>query len=91
MTTSTQHELLQRLWLPSRTVVEVGLLGGDLHRTLGAPHHDEDDLRAGRGMRFPMDLGTVSVDGGPPMVFVAHLVATAAGTVGSGARGPSPS
>ena len=46
-------ELLQRLWLPSRTVVELGLLGGDLHRTLGAPHHDEDDLRGGTGHALP--------------------------------------
>lgn len=56
---------------------EVGILGGDLHRTLGAPRHDEADLLAGRATRFPMDLGTVRVDDGPEQVFVAHLIATA--------------
>ena len=55
---------------------EIGLLGGDLHRTLGAPRHDEQDLRDGRAMRFPMDLGEVRLDGGAPQLFVAHLVAT---------------
>lgn len=56
---------------------ELGLLGGDLHRTLGAPRHDERDLRGGRGMRFSVDVGQVRLDGGPQLVFVAHLVATA--------------
>ncbi len=55
----------------------VGLLGGDLHRTMGEPHHDEHDLRSGQGMRMPMDAGTVRMDDGPPRVFVAHLLATA--------------
>ena len=36
---------------------ELGLLGGDLHRTLGAPAHTAEDLRAGRGTRYPVDLG----------------------------------
>lgn len=34
---------------------EVGLLGGDLHRTLGAPARTEDDLRTGAGLRLPCD------------------------------------
>lgn len=66
--------LLQASW-PAPTPPEIGLLGGDLHQTLGEPHHDEDDLRAGRGMRLPMDAGTVRLDGGEPLVFVAHLIA----------------
>lgn len=57
---------------------EIGLLGGDLHRTLGAPRHDEEDLRSGRAMRFPMDVGEVRLDGGAPQLFLAHLVATRA-------------
>jgi hypothetical protein len=68
--------LLQDLWSPGSEPTEIGLLGGDLHTTLGAPTHDEDDLRSGAAMRFPMDLGTVSIDGAPPRVFVAHLIAT---------------
>jgi hypothetical protein len=55
---------------------EIGLLGGDLHRTLGAPRHDEQDLRAGRAMRFPMDLCEVRLDAGAPQLFLAHMVAT---------------
>jgi hypothetical protein len=69
-------EHLQVHWSPEAVPIEVGVLGGDLHVTVGEPHHDEDDLRAGRGMRLPMDLGTVSVDGGEPLVFVAHMIAT---------------
>ena len=60
----------------SQDTPEVGLLGGDLHRTLGEPHHDELDLRRGDAMRFPMDLGTVRIDDGEPIAFVAHLIAT---------------
>ncbi len=71
---------LQRSWSSSDDrsgTPEIGILGGDLHRTLGAPRHDRADLLAGRATRFPMDLGTVQVDDGPEQVFVAHLVATA--------------
>lgn len=53
---------------------ELGLLGGDLHRTLGAPAHDAEDLRAGRGTRYPLDLGLVQL-GDRRLVFVSHLVA----------------
>jgi len=53
---------------------ELGLLGGDLHRTLGAPAHDADDLRAGRGTRYPVDLGLVQL-GERRLVFLSHLVA----------------
>jgi hypothetical protein len=55
----------------------IGLLGGDLHRTVGEPHHDEHDLRSGQGMCLPMDAATVRLDGGAPQVFVAQLIATA--------------
>jgi hypothetical protein len=60
---------------------EVGLLGGDLHAALGSPPHDEDDLRSGRGIRLPVDLGEVVVDRGDGLVarhlFLAHAVAGA--------------
>jgi hypothetical protein len=62
---------------------EVGLTGGDLHRSLGSPRHDEADLRAGRGIRFPMDLAaaTLRPAGGPALRrrFCAHLVAVEGG------------
>lgn len=60
-------------------LIELGLLGGDLHAALGAPQHDEADLRSGAGMRLPMDLGEVVVDRGDGVVarhvFLAHAVA----------------
>lgn len=60
--------------------VEVGLLGGDLHRTLGSPRHTVEELRAGEGMRLPVDLGEVVLhrpDGSEDRAwFCAHLVAT---------------
>lgn len=41
---------------PATGVPEVGLVGGDLHRTLGGPSRGETELRTGMGMRFPVDL-----------------------------------
>lgn len=62
---------------------EVGLLGGDLHRTLGSPRHSADQLIAGEGMRLPADLVAVDLLDGDPAVgtryFVAHLVAGGSG------------
>ena len=61
------------------TLEEVGLLGGDLHAALGSPQRTADDLRAGRGLRLPVDLGEVVVDRGDGLVarhlFLAHAVA----------------
>lgn len=51
----------------------LGLLGGDLGRTLAAPGSDSR-LRSGDAMTFPVDLGQVLVDGRLHL-FVAHLVA----------------
>jgi hypothetical protein len=59
---------------------DIGLVGGDLHRTLGAPRHDAQDLRDGRGMRFPIDLGVLEQDDAPPRLFVAHLIAHSSGS-----------
>ena len=72
----------------ARTVVEearsagqpvppLGLLGGDLCRTLGGIG-DEDRLRSPDAMRFPVDLGEVLLDGRLHF-FVAHLVARTRG------------
>lgn len=54
-------------------VPPLGLLGGDLCRTLGGSG-DEERLRSGRATRFPVDLGVVIADGRIHW-FVAHLVA----------------
>ena len=35
---------------------EVGLVGGDLHTTLGCPSRGETELRTGMGVRYPVDL-----------------------------------
>lgn len=64
---STLHE--------GRELPEVGLTGGDLHRTLGAPRHDESVLRAGGGRRLPIDVGRVRLGDGSVHLFVAHLLA----------------
>jgi len=52
---------------------ELGLLGGDLWRTVGG-RADPARLRNGEGVRLPVDLGVVLLDG-VRHVFVAHLVA----------------
>lgn len=54
-------------------VPPIGLLGGDLCKTLGG-RGDEGRLRSEVGVRFPCDLGSVLVDGRLHW-FVAHLVA----------------
>jgi hypothetical protein len=69
--------LLQAALDAGEPLPELGLVGGDLHRSLGSPRHDARDLYGGAGMRLPVDVGTVRLDDGAPQVFVAHLVATA--------------
>jgi hypothetical protein len=54
-------------------VPPLGLLGGDLCRTLGG-RGDERRLRSDTGVRLPVDLCSVLVDGWQHW-FVAHLVA----------------
>lgn len=58
---------------------DVGLVGGDLHRTLGAPRHTVAELHEGYGMRLQVDICCVEVsDGAETAVaryFCAHLVA----------------
>jgi diacylglycerol kinase family enzyme len=56
-----------------RPVPPLGLLGGDLCRTLGGTG-DEARLRSEHAARVPVDLGAVLVDGRLHW-FVAHLVA----------------
>lgn len=57
----------------SRTPPVLGLLGGDLCRTLGGTG-DRGRLTSTEAMTFPVDLGSVLVDGRLHW-FVAHLVA----------------
>ncbi len=56
-----------------RPIPVLGLLAGDLCRTLGG-RGDEGRLRSPEAMTLPCDLGVVLLDGRPE-VFVAHLVA----------------
>ena len=51
----------------------LGLLGGDLCRTLGG-RGDEARLRSDQAMTFPVDLGEALLDG-QIHLFIAHLVA----------------
>jgi hypothetical protein len=55
----------------------LGLVGGDLCRTLGGGR-DQDRLRTADAVTFPIDVGTVLVDGKRHW-FVAHLVARSRG------------
>jgi diacylglycerol kinase family enzyme len=52
----------------------VGLVGGDLCRTLGG-RGSAARLRSGEAMTFPVDALSVSLDDGPPLRVVAHVVA----------------
>jgi len=56
-----------------RPVPPLGLAGGDLCRTLGG-RGDEARIRSDAGVRLPVDLGAVLVDGRQHW-FVAHLLA----------------
>lgn len=56
----------------------IGLLGGDLWRTLGGHDAGEARLRSPEAMTFPVDLGVALLDG-RVHVFVAHLVARSRG------------
>ena len=52
----------------------VGVLGGDLCRTLGGPRTDER-LRSPEAFRMPVDCGWVALDDGPERPFAAHVIA----------------
>jgi hypothetical protein len=57
----------------SEAIPPLGLVGGDLCRTLGGTG-DESRLRSSAAMQLPVDLGAVLADGRLHW-FVAHLVA----------------
>jgi hypothetical protein len=64
---------LARLVEQGRVDVPIGLLGGDLHRTLGSPPADR--MLGADGMVFPIDVLEVRLDGRPAIVAAAHVVA----------------
>ncbi len=79
---STDSELAALLqgYRNSQTVAPlIGLLGGSLHRTLGAPQRDEAALRGGQGYIYPIDVGILGFSDAQganhEVVFVAHLLA----------------
>ena len=57
----------------------IGLVGGDLHRTLGGPHRTAEDLRRDGGTLLVIDLGEARLhrrDGTTDRLgFAAHVVA----------------
>ena len=65
--------IVERCRRASEDVPPLGLLGGDLCRTLGG-RGDDARLRTPEAMRLPVDLGAVLVDGRLHW-FVAHLIA----------------
>jgi len=65
--------VVERARRADEPVPTLGLLGGDLCRTLGGTG-DEARLRSEEAMTFPIDLGAALVDGRLHW-FVAHLVA----------------
>jgi hypothetical protein len=65
--------IVERARRAGEPVPALGLLGGDLCRTLGGSG-DERRLRSGEAALLPVDLGSVLVDGRLHW-FVAHLVA----------------
>jgi len=69
--------VVERARAEGRPYPPLGLLGGDLCRTLGGTG-DETRLRSPDAVRFPVDLGEVLLDG-RLQVFVAHLVARTRG------------
>ncbi len=64
-----------------RPVPTLGLLGGDLCKTLGGPG-DEPRLRSPEAMCFPVDLGRVELADGRRHWFVAHAVMRHRGWLG---------
>jgi hypothetical protein len=57
-----------------RPLPTLGLLGGDLWRTLGGAGTDESRLRSADAVTFAVDIGEVLIDGRLHL-FVAHVVA----------------
>lgn len=67
------REVVERARRAGEPVPTLGLLGGDLCRTVGGAG-DETRLRSDEAIKLPIDLGAVLIDGQLHW-FVAHLVA----------------
>lgn len=67
------HEVIAEAWESSSLPVTVGLLGGDLCRTLGG-NGDHDHLFATDARTVPIDLVVVAIDG-KTFPVVSHLIA----------------
>jgi hypothetical protein len=67
------REIVERCRRAGEPIPPLGLLGGDLCRTLGG-RGDEARLRSPEATRLPVDLGAVLLDGRLHW-FVAHLIA----------------
>lgn len=67
------REVVERARRAGEPVPTLGLLGGDLCRTVGGAG-DETRLRSDEAIKLPIDLGAVLIDGRMHW-FVAHLVA----------------
>jgi len=68
------RRVLEEAWRSGAALPTLGLLGGDLWRTLGGAGSDEARLRSGDAVTFPIDVAEVTVDGHAHL-FIAHLVA----------------
>lgn len=66
--------IVERCRRAGQRIPTVGLLGGDLHRTLGGTGNNEARLRSGDAVVFPIDVGVAQIDGETHW-FVAHLIA----------------
>lgn len=74
------RRLVEEARRTNRPLPELGLLGGDLCRTLGG-RGDADAIRSPEAWRFEVDLGAVLLDG-RLFWFCAHLVARRKGWAG---------
>ncbi|CAB4730856.1 unannotated protein [freshwater metagenome] len=72
-------ELLQSYRDSQQVAPVIGLVGGSLHRTLGAPQRDESALRSGQGYQFSIDVGILGFQDplgeSNEVLFVAHMLA----------------
>jgi hypothetical protein len=72
-TDAEARSVVERARRDREPIPVLGLLGGDLCRTVGGAG-DETRLQSGEAMSLPVDLGSVLIDGRLHW-FVAHLVA----------------
>ena len=71
-TDAEARAVVERAWRDGAVVPTLGLVGGDLCRTVGG-RGDEARLRTAEAVTLPIDLGSVLLDGVQHW-FVAHLV-----------------